>query len=458
MNVGYAETLAYLASLACFGIQPGLGRLAEVLKRLGSPHRRVPAVHIGGTNGKGSTSAFAATIAQLAANQVSVRDGKPVSVGLYTSPHLHQVTERIRFSQDGRLQPCPQSLFVTVVAQVRSAAEAEPAVVLTFFEVLTAAAFVVFAQQQVTLAVVEVGLGGRLDATQLCAAEVSVVTSIGWDHTEWLGPTLGDIAREKAGIFRPGVPAVAWVTADEARHVVAEQALAVGAPLWLGPDRGQKEARPLPLLAPGLVAELPLSGRHQACNATLAVFALSHVQGPLRAFLQDETLCREGLLRTRWPGRIERIVPKSGAPGLDREIVLDAAHNPEGAEALAVWLQEEPQRRTTVLFGAVVGKQVHRMTAPCLLAAQTFLCCPPTPRGLGATDLAQAIGFGSVIDDRDWRLAFEAASRQVGPGERLLVYGSIFLVGAVRALLLDEPTDELPVQDPGTPARITRQV
>jgi dihydrofolate synthase/folylpolyglutamate synthase len=452
-SLDYAQTLRELTALSPLGIQPGLDRMAEVLRRLGSPEQRFPAVHIAGTNGKGSTSAYAATIAQCAARQAEPRDGRPYAIGLYTSPHLHRLTERIRFSQAGQLTECPPSDLAQAVAEVFAAAAAEPTVALTFFEVLTAAAFLLFARVPVDLAIIETGLGGRLDATRLCEPLATVVTSIGLDHMDWLGPTLTEIAAEKAGIFRRQVPALCAAHDQAARTVLIEHAQRLAAPLWLHPYHDEPAAQALPLLDDQLMALLPLAGAHQQVNASLAVSALSHVRGPLQPFLSDRAIVAEGLHATSWPGRIERVLPTAEdyRRFADREIILDAAHNPEGASALADWLHSEAPRPLTVLCGVVVGKLATEMAAPLRTATTVLLCRPPTPRGLPAVELAKlpAFAVGQPIEDHHVALLTALAATPIGG--RLLVYGSIFLVGAVRAALLNEPTDELLVQDPGRP-------
>jgi len=450
-SLDYNAALTYLASLSSFGMQPGLDRLACVLERLGSPQHRVPAIHIAGTNGKGSTSAFAATIAQVASQRAETRLGRCFSIGLYTSPHLHRVTERIRFSQHGQLRECQKPRFADAVHRVRNAALLAPSVTLTFFEVLTAAAFLVFSDEQVSLAVFETGLGGRLDATRLCSAQVTVVTSIGLDHTEWLGSTLQEIAHEKAGIFRPNIPALATAYDPAARQALCEHARQVGAPLWMWPWDAGSSTQPLPRLPEEVCAHVPLLGAHQRDNAAMAVAALSFAQGPLQDDFLDEDVINTGLDKTRWPGRLETIVPtaRTFQAFADRDILLDAAHNPEGACVLARWLSQQQSQRTTILCGVVVGKHAEGMGSPLAFATDVFLCCPPTPRGLPAGELAKIAAFsvGTVVED--WRAAFLRALEHVAKGQRLVVYGSIFLVGAVRALLLDEPTDTLFVQDPG---------
>jgi dihydrofolate synthase/folylpolyglutamate synthase len=450
-TLDYPQTLRYLAELSPLGIQPGLARIAEVLRRLGHPEQRTAAIHIAGTNGKGSTSAYAASIAQVSARRASVQHARPFRVGLYTSPHLHRLTERIQFSQHDTLTECPPQRLADAVATVRSACAESPAVELTFFEVLTAAAFWLFAQEQVDLAIIETGLGGRLDATRLCAAQACVVTSIGLDHMDWLGPTVTHIAAEKAGIFRANIPALCVCLSDPARQVLVDAAKHTQSPLWLHPHQGQPDVEPLPLLAASLWPILPLPGEHQRLNAALAVAALTHVHGPLQPFLRDPDVVSEGLRSTRWPGRIETISPTSARYRrfADRQIVVDAAHNPEGVTSLTSWLRTQPKRPLSVLCGVVIGKLTDGMEGPIQHAERVFACRPPTPRGLSAMELVSQQGFERASPIDDWQQALQIALEQTPPGGCLLVYGSIFLVAAVRAALLDEPTDELLVQDPG---------
>lgn len=450
-QLDYSQTLHYLASLSPLGIQPGLERITEVLRRLGHPERRVPAIHIAGTNGKGSTSAYAASIAQAAARRASIDPQRPFRIGLYTSPHLHRLTERIQFSQHDTLTECPPQRLSDAISTVREACAQAPAVDLTFFEVLTAAAFWLFAEEQLDLAIIETGLGGRLDATRLCAAQVTVITSIALDHMDWLGPTVTHIAAEKAGIFRPHVPALCVCLDAAARAVLIAAAAKQHAPLWLHPAQGLADVQPLPTLPESLLPHVPLPGVHQHWNAALAVAALSHVHGPLQPLLRSLDVISEGLRSTRWPGRIETIRPTSAhyLRFADREIVVDAAHNPEGVESLTSWLRCAPSRPLLILCGVVVGKLTAGMEAPLPYAQRVIACRPPTPRGLSATQLVAEPGFSSAQPIDDWQLALQTALEQTPTGGRLLVYGSIFLMAAVRAALLDEPTDELLVQDPG---------
>ena len=484
----YAAALQHLSQLALYGIKPGTERLAAVLQRLGDPQAAVPAIHIAGTNGKGSTAAYCASLLLQAAGTLKKRGAAPLRIGLYTSPHLQRVRERIQFSIDPEagLRECSEEEFVRALAAVRAAADSAPAVTLTFFEALTALAFVLWREVGVDLAVVETGLGGRLDATRLCTARVTVVTSIGLDHMELLGPTLADIAREKAGIFRPGVPAIAAADSAEARSVLQAEAQRLGAPLRLyQPPEPKNERSSAPPHVPGetarvpsvqpldaeLAAVIPLAGEHQLRNAALAVAAVQQVldlgEGSLPGLLRNPQLVREGLARTRWPGRLERLWPAALAPQSPRielpagaELWLDAAHNPEGAAALDLWLGQQLEARPlTVLFGAVAGKQICDMTAPLGRAHHVVLTRPPSPRGLSAGELATMLAVGPAqprvpmeqVEEVD--AALQAALRQTLPGGMLLVYGSIFLIAAVRALVYGEEVDVLTVQDPGRTAR-----
>lgn len=460
MTPRYAEALAALSRLALFGMQPGTERLARVLARLGDPQRGIPALHIAGTNGKGSTAAYASQLL-LAAARAEAPVGSRRRIGLYTSPHLLRVVERIQLSDASGedLCPCGEDEFADAIAAVRAAAATAPAVDLTFFETITAAAFRIFADHGVELAVIETGLGGRLDATRLCDAAATVITSIGWDHTEVLGPTLRDIAAEKAGIFRSGVPALAACTDPSARAVILDEARRVGAPLWLHEASAVPEVPVLPALPEALRPHIALPGEHQLVNAALALGAVLRMPGPLGPLLHRPELQREGLARTRWPGRLERLASPPDAAA--EAIWLDAAHNPEGASALTRWLdQNRGDRPLTVLFGAVAGKDVRGMLGPIERAGAVVLTCPPSPRGLPVEALAELVTPQlPPSPDRplalcaDFREALALALRQTPPGGWLLVYGSIFLIAALRGLLLGEEADLFTIQDPAASAK-----
>lgn len=491
MAMDYAQSIEYLSSLRRLGVQPGRERLAAVLARLGQPQTAVPALHIAGTNGKGSTSAFAAHLL-VAAAQAQAAGGQASRVGLYTSPHLSRVRERIQISDgrtDGppRLHECEEGAFAGALSQVRAASEASPAVELTFFEVLTAAAFLLFAEAGVDVAVIETGLGGRLDATRLCDARVTVVTGIALDHTEILGSTLTAIAYEKAGIFRPGVPALVACEDAGALAVLRQVAGDVGAPLsylardgevdGAGPRLGDDLAA-MPPLPEDLAALLPLVGAHQRRNAALALAAVRSLPGALGTAAHGADVSRAGLSATRWPGRMERLWPRDalqatavwaridgdgdgdgGGSNLDGhaapplpEVWLDGAHNPQGAGVLADLLGTLRRGRPlTVVLGVVGDKAAAEMAAPLALATQVVLTEPPSPRALPAAGLREALDGhlpAAVWVEPDCYAALRHALRVSPPGGMLVVYGSLFLVGAIRARWLGETVDAIALQDP----------
>jgi dihydrofolate synthase/folylpolyglutamate synthase len=406
----------------------GLEAIGSLCERLGRPERRVPSVLIAGTNGKGSTAATLSAIAACAG----------VRAGLYTSPHLIDVTERIRI-EEADVSPVELDGFLAAVFE---AAEAPPEIPLTYFEALTAAAFVAFAQRRLDLAVLEVGLGGRFDATNVVPARLSVVTSIGLDHMEELGPTLARIAGEKAGVFRSGRPALARAESAEARGALREAAAAAGA-VWHDADEelgvAVEEVSPegtrFRLQTPSrrIVLTTPLPGAHQAWNAALAVRAaelLADVEPRLsRAALGD------ALGRVRWPGRLERFRVNG------RLVLLDGCHNPEGAGALARFLRESGFfGRCVVIFGAMADKDIEAIARILLpAAAAVFLAPVGVPRAAGAADLA-----ARVSESAPQAIPTESVARALGRAlesagsDPIIVAGSLYLVGEARAWLLSQ--------------------
>lgn len=465
----YESALSYLADLIRLGPRLGLARLAEVLRRLGDPQLRYAAIHIAGTNGKGSTSAMVASILSRAA-EAEAREcvRPPRRIGLYTSPHLLRLSERIQVSEGStelRLTECSPADLAAALERVRAASEAAPPVELSFFEAITAAAFVYFAAQEIEIAVVETGLGGRLDATRLCAAAVTVVTSISADHLEYLGPTLADVAREKAGIFKAGVPALCACEDGSARAMLIAEAERIGAPISLLPPasahHAPDSAQRLPSLSADLRASLLLRGVHQERNAALAVQAVQKLGGPLAAYLSRPEIQKAGLSTTRWPGRIEKLPVPAEMLAAAPAVYVDAAHNPEGAEALAAWLEttlpSAPARISsfTVVMGVVNEKELSGMLAPLERAGRLYLTQPPSPRGRSPQSVYEALPASlrselPIHIEADPRAALLAALRSTPHADDalVLVYGSIFLIGAVRGLLLGEAADPPTLQDP----------
>jgi dihydrofolate synthase/folylpolyglutamate synthase len=392
--------LSRLFALRRFGVRPGLDVTRNALAAVRDPHLAVRAIHVAGTNGKGSTAAMIESMLRASG----------LRTGLYTSPHLCRFTERIRIGGHELDEDEAAVLAGRVLAAAPDA---------TFFEVATVMAFLAFRAHGVDVAVLETGLGGRLDSTNVIEKPlVTVVTGIARDHAEVLGDTLAAIAREKAGILKPGAPAVIGCDDDEPRQVLLAEAARIGAPVHL---RGRDFPDQVPF-------PVGLAGVHQQRNGALALRAVE-----LATPLSDEAK-REGLARVRWPGRFEFLTP---------DVLADAAHNPDGARALAAALPTG--RPITLIFGAVDDKDAAAMlSALAPRASRVILTRPPSPRATGPAKLLAYAPKAEIAPD------LAAALALAGPGLTLIT-GSIFLIGQARHLLLGEPMDPITAQDP--PAR-----
>jgi len=413
-----------LSRLESLGIKLGLERSRALLAAMGNPQRRFPSVLVAGTNGKGSTSALLAAMAQAAGYRV----------GLYTSPHLETVEERLRIG--GRtIEP---GRFGDLLADLIALAERETGSPPTYFEAVTLAAFRWFADEAVNLAVVEVGLGGRLDATNLCDPVLSLITPIGFDHREYLGDTLAAIAREKAGILRSGRPALAWIEDAEPAEAVREAAAQIGTDLrfavnevrFEGIEAAGWEGQRVQLATPVHRYDLKIAllGAHQAKNLGLAVRAAEVLAG-LGFGKLDPAAIAQGAAACRWPGRLEPIALPGG-----RHVLLDAAHNAAGAAVLAEFL-DRLNRPVDLLFGVLADKDYGDMLA--LLAPRArgiVLTTPANPRAKDPAELAALLGDREgVLVESDPAQALERALA-LG-GEILVVCGSIYLVGDMRRKL-----------------------
>ncbi|CAN5851556.1 folylpolyglutamate synthase/dihydrofolate synthase family protein [soil metagenome] len=451
----YRAALQGLSERGRFGIRLGLGRTRALLRRLGNPERQLRGVLVGGTNGKGSVQALVAA----ALRQAGVR------VGQTPKPHLLSYRERVVV--DGR--PIEALDFAQLIERVLSEAEAverrhgPP----TEFEVLTAAAFSWFAASAVEVGVVEVGMGGRLDATNTWQGGLTAITNVALDHTEHLGPTIAAIAREKAQIIKRGDSLALTAAVGEARTILGRRAGRLGVPL-----RDAQALKVLRMDRAGLCLETPrgelrlgLLGRHQADNAGLALAVLEGLAEAGLADVPDEAL-RLAWQDARWPGRLELLAlgsdgrahpAETGAPHpAAPDVLLDGAHNPHGTAALAVALDElRPllsTGRLTLLLGVLRDRDVPALLDPLLhlpfMAHAQLIATdvPGTPRALPAADLASSWRSGSLRAGRahpatrtlanvDEALteAVETCRREAGP---LLVCGSLYLVGHVRGRLV----------------------
>lgn len=415
----------YLASLEQFGIKLGLATVAALCEALGHPERLLPSMLIAGTNGKGSVAAFADEALRAAGYRV----------GRYTSPHLIRLEER--FHVDGG--PVEPDRLDAALEDIRAAAEdlrrrgaieAYP----TYFEVTTTAAFLLFARARVDAAVLEVGLGGRFDATNVVTPLASAITSIAYDHERHLGSTLAAIAGEKAGIVKPGVPTIVGDLPPEAHAVVAGTCRRRQAPLIDAFEGTRLEATTrggrttIRLRTPSFdygELRLALAGDHQAGNAVVAARLLEAVR--LERGALPASAIRIGLESARWPGRLDlRRLPGG------RSVLVDGAHNPEGARAFARYVAGEYAGGLPVVFGAMADKDVRGMIAA-LAPVGRPLVLTRAPGGDRAASiealLAAAREAGvSATAEPDVQRALE---RAWSAAPAIAVAGSLYLAGAV---------------------------
>ncbi|MGH9520183.1 MAG: bifunctional folylpolyglutamate synthase/dihydrofolate synthase [Terriglobales bacterium] len=406
-----AQTLQFLHGLG-LELRPGrkfeLGTITRVLAELGNPQRAWPSVHVAGTNGKGSTCALIESAARAAG----------LRTGLYTSPHLQRLTERIRIAGD---EISPEAL-AAVATTVRDAIERLLAAGVfphppAFFEVVTAAGFVAFAQAGIELGVIEVGLGGRLDATNVLAPRVAIITAIGMDHELYLGSTLVAIAGEKAGIIKSGLDlAISAPQAPEVAEVLRTRARQVGVRLEEISDAEIASA-------PATI----LRGAHQRMNAAVAARACA-------ALGISGAAVRDGFASAFWPGRLERIATNP-------DVYLDGAHNPLAARALAAYLDEncDSHPAPILIYGTMRDKAIEEICELLFPRAQAVvLTAPGQSRALAPEALARTAGAWARRFEiaADYPAALERAlqlARASDPAAPVFVTGSLYLVGEARA-------------------------
>lgn len=391
------DGLRWLDGLGPQKIRPGLARTRALLAALGNPQSTFRTLLVGGTNGKGSVAAAAASILETAG----------LRVGLTTSPHLVRVNERVRLAGVDVSDAALDSALSLVAA-----VSGEDALRPTYFEALVVAACELFRRARVEVGVVEVGIGGRLDATNVLEPEVSVVTNVDADHLETLGPSLADVAREKAGILRRGQPALTAAT-GEALHVLRVEAARSGARLVeVPPSAAWDDVSPLP-------------GAHQRGNLALAV-AAARAFAPL-----DEATVRRGISAIRWPGRLQT-VPRPGR----RPLLVDGAHNPAGAAALAAHLDAAGlSGHVDLVFGALGDKAVGEMFGPLgARARRVVLVGPASPRAIPPDALAARLGREDLPRATSLAEALRALEA-VGGAAPILVAGSLVLAGEALALV-----------------------
>lgn len=412
-----------------------LNRMRGLLESLGNPQERIPAVHIAGTKGKGSTAVMIASILQAAGYRV----------GLFTSPHISRFEERMTVNG---IQPTEAEIVALVNGLLEWVAELDQelgGMSPTYFEITTAMAWQFFALQEADVAVLEVGLGGRLDATNVCRPEVCVITSISRDHTHLLGSEIHQIAREKAGIIKTGVPVVSGVVNSPAKEVIEEVCEQREAPLRELERDFQYRHDPhatasgvggqLQVTVPTEVLDelpLPLLGEHQAHNAALAVRAVIELRD--HGWNIDTAAIRLGLEQVTWPARIEVI-------RRDPLTIIDAAHNWASISALIRTLDQHfADRPRIAIFAATQDKDVQGMLRQLLPCFETVIltCYKSNPRGVPVEEL---FAMSRVVSERlvhlasDPKTAWELANRLAGPDDLICVTGSFFIAAEIRGLM-----------------------
>ncbi|BCO08350.1 bifunctional folylpolyglutamate synthase/dihydrofolate synthase [Desulfolithobacter dissulfuricans] len=440
-TMNYNDAWTFLDQLQFFKIKLGLDAMHDFLDRLDNPQQELACIHIGGTNGKGSVGATLTTILTRAGYRV----------GFYTSPHLSCVRERFRIGD----RFISEQEFARQATRIRDVLDGSQ---ITYFEFTTALALGWFAEQRVDLAILEVGMGGRLDATNVVTPLVSVITNVSMDHEQYLGTTLTQVAREKAGIIKQGIPVVCGVADREPLAVMEETCNARSAPLYLaGRDfHGRltdRRSRRWQYLGPDgtQLDDLPLAmkGGYQVDNAAMAL-ATIQLLGKNGFNVRDEHI-RAGLAATRWPGRLEefwrhrdgRIFLSGPVPEGAHHFLLDGAHNPAGVEALRQALDEEFSHCGLILvWGAMADKdlgQTLEVIAP--LARTIIFTRPESERSATSEQLADALPPEMRDKTRSAESVAEAldmAMELAGPGELICIGGSLYLVGAARRILLGE--------------------
>jgi len=405
--VNYPDSVQFLYALGneIKTAKLGLDRIRAVLAALGNPERAFRVVHVAGTNGKGSTCAMIEAGLRAAG----------VRTGLFTSPHLIEPTERIQI--DGI--PVSQSDFERAFNKVHETAEkldldCHP----TYFETVTAMAFWLFREKKVETAVIEVGLGGRLDSTNVVQPALTVITPIDFDHEAYLGHTIEAIAGEKAGILKPGVPAVFSRQRPEAARILENRAAELGVPVT---HQEEFEIRDLHIDArgsrfSGIVC--PLAGEHQIGNAITAALALRALG-----------VSPAGIADARWPGRLEHVSPNP-------DIILDGAHNPAGARALARYLERfYGGRRIWLVYGAMRDKAIDEVAGILFpVAAELVLTAPDTPRALRPEVVAELAGRGHI--EPTVPQAIDYARTHAAEDDVIVITGSLFVVGEARRAFL----------------------
>jgi dihydrofolate synthase / folylpolyglutamate synthase len=437
--MNYTESVNYLLTLGRELAAPSHARATKfeltniraLTARMENPQNKFRSIHIAGTNGKGSTAAMTESILRRAGYRT----------GLYTSPHLESINERIRING----VPVDDEEFAAAFTRLHALIEqmlgaGELAAHPTFFECITAMAFDTFGRTAVEFAVLEVGMGGRLDATNIVTPEVSVITQIHFDHESFLGHSIAEIAGEKAGIIKQGVTVVSAAENPDAIHVIRHRAKQMNAPL-IEIDSAYRITAPNSVDgfysaeivekptsdAPAISLKLSLAGRYQLRNAIAALAVARVLAG--RGFHVSDADISEGIVAVRWPGRIEKIAERPA-------VFLDGSHNPAGARELAeFWRDHLAGRAIHLVYGSVRDKSVDEIAGLLFpLAASVIVTAPRQPRALSAEALAEMTRHLAPLLTvvADPRVALERAISSAEPDDVVFATGSLYLVGDLR--------------------------
>jgi len=418
------EAIAKIHSVYPTGKKNGVENMRALMARLGNVQSAVPMIHVAGTNGKGSCCAMIERILREAGYKT----------GLYTSPYIEVYNERIRING----VPVSGELLARLVERVWPAYEdcEKNGIFITEFELGTALAFLAFEMEKVDVAIIEVGLGGRLDPTNIISPAVSVITEVGMDHMQYLGNTIGEIALEKAGIMKPRVPVALGPQVKEALTVLMAAAKGKDIPVYDPDAENVRETSRDVTFDVKLKGEtirnltVSLRGRHQAENACAALGAIEALRA--RGYAVPTAAIRAGMGAVSWPGRLEYF----------GHVILDGAHNDPGVRALCgyadAWLERE---KTVLLSGMMQDKDVAQMTKRLSTRVRCAVCTQPgVPREMAADDLAAAFSAHGLktYAEPDVKEALARARSLAGPEGTVLCAGSLYLIGAVRTLLRQE--------------------
>jgi dihydrofolate synthase / folylpolyglutamate synthase len=401
--VSYDDAIQFLYSLQVFGAKPGLENPRKLAALAGDPHQQLRFLHVAGTNGKGSVCAMIESIYRQSG----------LKTGLFTSPHLVSFSERIQVNR----RPIPEDEVARLTGRLQELCGSFPRDHHpTFFEVVTVMGLLWFAEQECDLVIWETGMGGRLDSTNIVTPLASVITSIGRDHQQWLGSTVAEIAFEKAGIIKRGVPVITGVTQPEALAVISEEALRKDAPLAVVPPESADAAVIRAL-------KLALEGDHQRLNAALAVSAVQILREQLPVSLEQ---IQRGLETVHWPGRLQRAALPDG-----RRVLLDGAHNPEGIESLArVLARDYLQDNPALILGVLADKEWPCMCERLAPLFQSIHLVPVhSSRSTRPEDLLPVCQAGNPAAQIQVHSDLAQALAGTATEPLVVITGSLYLVG-----------------------------